>query len=111
MKINFLNFKTKKIPKFSSLVKKNPELTSLISTALIVIILIQIFNFIKEERKQTLFKILNNIYFEKTLTSIFKNLDPKYLNVEHKINSGDTFDQTPLSNDFLADLTAKSTSL
>ena len=51
----------------------------------------QIFNFIKEERKQTLFNIINNIYFEKTLHSIIKNFDPRYINIEHKISQGENF--------------------
>ena len=91
MKINLLSFKIKKIPKFSSLINKNPEFIFLISTAFIVIMLMQIFNFIKEERKQTLFNIINNIYFEKTLHSIIKNFDPRYINIEHKISQGENF--------------------
>ena len=51
----------------------------------------QAFNFIKEERKKHLFGILNNIYFEKTLENVIKNLDPKYINIEHKISPGETF--------------------
>ncbi len=91
MKINLLRFKIKKIPKFSSLINKNPEFIFLISTAFIVIMLMQIFNFIKEERKQTLFNIINNIYFEKTLHNIIKNFDPRYINIEHKISQGENF--------------------
>ena len=91
MKINLLSFKIKKIPKFSSLINKNPEFVFLISTAFIVIMLMQIFNFIKEERKQTLFNIINNIYFEKTLHNMIKNFDPRYVNIEHKISQGENF--------------------
>ena len=91
MKINLLSFKIKKIPKFSSLINKNPEFAFLISTAFIAIMLMQIFNFIKEERKQTLFNIINNIYFEKTLHNIIKNFDPRYINIEHKISQGENF--------------------
>ena len=91
MKINLLSFKIKKIPKFGSLINKNPEFVFLISTAFIVIMLMQIFNFIKEERKQTLFNIINNIYFEKTLHNIIKNFDPRYINIEHKISQGENF--------------------
>ena len=91
MKINLLSFKIKKIPKFSSLINKNAEFVFLISTAFVVIMLMQIFNFIKEERKQTLFNIINNIYFEKTLHNIIKNFDPRYINIEHKISQGENF--------------------
>ena len=83
MKIKFLKLK--------KLMKKNQELLLLISTTLIVVLLMQAFNFIKEERKKHLFDILNNIYFEKTLENVIKNLDPKYINIEHQISPGETF--------------------
>ena len=80
-----------KFSKLKKLIKKNQELLLLISTTLIVVLLMQAFNFIKEERKKHLFGILNNIYFEKTLENVIKNLDPKYINIEHKISPGETF--------------------
>ena len=80
-----------KLSKLKKLIKKNQELLLLISTTLIVVLLMQAFNFIKEERKKHLFDILNNIYFEKTLENVIKNLDPKYINIEHQISPGETF--------------------
>ena len=80
-----------KLSKLKKLIKQNQELLLLISTTLIVVLLMQAFNFIKEERKKHLFGILNNIYFEKTLENVIKNLDPKYINIEHKISPGETF--------------------
>ena len=80
-----------KLSKLKKLMNKNQELLLLISTTLIVVLLMQAFNFIKEERKKHLFGILNNIYFEKTLENVIKNLDPKYINIEHKIFPGETF--------------------
>ncbi len=56
-----------------------------------IIAFMQLFNNIKAEKKTNLINILNNIYFEKTLENLIKNLDPKYLNIEHKITSGETF--------------------
>jgi murein DD-endopeptidase MepM/ murein hydrolase activator NlpD len=35
--------------------------------------------------------VLNNIYFEKTLHNVIDNLDPKYINIEHKILYGENF--------------------
>ena len=80
-----------KLSKLKKLIKQNQELLLLISTTLIVVLLMQAFNFLKEERKKHLFGILNNIYFEKTLENVIKNLDPKYINIEHKISPGETF--------------------
>ena len=69
--------------KFNSLIKKNLELAILISTALVVITQVQIFNFLKEQKANHFFELINNIYFEKTLHIIADNLDPKYININH----------------------------
>ena len=71
--------------------KKNLEFTFLICTALTVIILVQVFNFIKEQKKNHLIDVLNNIYFEKTLNAVIDNLNPKYVSIEHKILYGESF--------------------
>ena len=39
----------------------------------------------------------NNIYFEKSIESIVQSLDPKYINIEHKISPGESFNSI-LSN-------------
>ena len=79
------------LSKFKSIIEKNLDFGILIATALIVILIIQTFNFIKEERKKHLFDVLNNIYFEKTLHIIFNSLEPKYVNIEHKVSPGENF--------------------
>jgi len=91
MKTNLLKINTKNLPKFKSIIKKNLEFLILIATALIVILIVQTFNFIKEERKKHFFDVLNNIYFEKTLHIIFNSLDPKYIDIEHKVSTGESF--------------------
>ena len=53
---------------------------------------IQTFNLYKEKQKKNVLSILNNLYLEKTLENIIENLDPRYVNIEHKISSGETFD-------------------
>ena len=63
----------------------------LIFTAITVVIFVQIFNFIKEEKKNHFFNLLNNIYLEKTLHTIIDNLDPKFIDIEHKISYGENF--------------------
>ena len=77
--------------KLVKIVKKNLELVFLIFTALTVIILVQIFNLIKDQKKNHFFDILNNLYFEKTLHAVIDNLEPKYINIEHKVLSGESF--------------------
>ena len=77
--------------KLVKIVKKNLELVFLIFTALTVIILVQIFNLIKDQKKNHFFDVLNNLYFEKTLHAVVDNLKPKYIDIEHKILHGESF--------------------
>ena len=91
MKIKLLRIGKNNFPKFNFLIKKNLELVFLICTTLTVIILVQIFNYIKDQKKNHFFDVLNNIYFEKTLHNVISNLDPKYTNIEHKILYGENF--------------------
>ena len=91
MKIKLAKIGSVNFSKLKSLIKKNLELLFLICTALIVVILVQIFNFIKDQKKNHLFDVLNNLYFEKTLQAVVDNLEPKYINIEHKISHGENF--------------------
>ena len=91
MKIKLIKIGKNNFPNFNVLIKKNLELGFLIITTLSVIILVQIFNFIKDQKKNHFFDVLNNLYFEKTAHTIINNLDPKYINIEHKILYGENF--------------------
>ena len=91
MKIKLIRIGKNSFPKLDLLIKKNLELVFLICTTLTVIILVQIFNYIKDQKKNHFFDVLNNIYFEKTLHNVISNLDPKYTNIEHKILYGENF--------------------
>ncbi len=91
MKIKLLKISRNSYPKLNVVIKKNLELFILIGTVIAVITLVQIFNFVKEQKINHFFDVLNNIYFEKTLNSIIQNLDPKYININHKILSGENF--------------------
>ena len=73
------------------LIKKNLEFTFLLFTALTVIMLVQIFNYIKDQKKNHFFDTLNNLYFEKTLHSTISNLNPKFVDIEHKVLQGENF--------------------
>ena len=77
--------------KINTLIKKNLEFVFLIVIALTVIILIQTYNFIKDQKKNHFFNLINNLYFEKTLNNVIDNLDPKYVNIDHKVLYGESF--------------------
>ena len=91
MKIKLIKIGKNNFPNFNVLIKKNLELVFLICTTLSVIILVQIFNFTKDQKKNHFFDVLNNLYFEKTAHTIINNLDPKYISIEHKILYGENF--------------------
>ena len=91
MKIKFSNTEKNNYGKFSSILKKNMAFVFLICTTLAVVIFVQMFNYIKDQNKKRFFDILNNIYFEKTLHSFVDKLNPKYIDIKHKILSGENF--------------------
>tara|TARA_Y100000590_G_scaffold466917_1_gene643880 strand:+ start:153 stop:1481 length:1329 start_codon:yes stop_codon:yes gene_type:complete len=91
MKIKLFKITKNNLPQFDVLIKKNLDLLFLICTALIVVIFVQIFNIVKEQKKVHFYDVLNNLYFEKSLQAFIDNLDPKYIDIEHKVSSGESF--------------------
>ena len=63
MKIKLTNAEKNRYPNFNVLFKKNLEFIILISATTIVVILVQLFNYIKEQKRIHFFEITNNIYF------------------------------------------------
>ena len=74
-------------------IKRNLELTALISLILITVFFTVYYNYSKKKINQTHDKFIENIYLKKTLNYIVENLEPKYKNVKHKVESGETFDK------------------
>ena len=91
MKIKLTNAEKNRYPNFNVLFKKNLEFIILISAATIVVILVQLFNYIKEQKRIHFFEITNNIYFKKALEQSINNLEPKYIDIKHKVISGENF--------------------
>ena len=83
----------KKISRFLFFIKQNIEITVLVFSIILLIILTQSYNSLKNTKKQNFYNILENIYFEKTLNFYFENLSPKYVNVNHKIIPGETLEK------------------
>ena len=73
-------------------IKKNTEIF-----ALGVLLLVAIFSttFYNHSKKQVLINYkntINDIYFKRTLNHFFDNLEPKFKKIEHKVTTGETFD-------------------
>ena len=64
-------------------IAKNFEFFFVLLLIFISIIITQIYNSSKNNAKKEYIKILNNLYFQKTVTNIFDNLSPKYLSINH----------------------------
>ena len=49
------------------------------------------FNYKNDNTNQAYENFINNIYLKKTLNEVIKNLEPKFKKINHKIKSGETF--------------------
>ena len=73
--------------------KKNTEIFGLVILIFITAISTSYFNYKKNLNERANNSFVDNIYFKKTLSHIFNNLEPKYKKIKHKIKSGETFDK------------------
>ena len=73
--------------------KKNTEIFGLVILIFITAISTSYFNYKKNLDERNYNSFVNNIYFKKTLSHIFNNLEPKYKKIKHKIKAGETFDK------------------
>ena len=76
--------------KIVSFFKKNLEIFLLIFLLIITIFITQIYNFNTKKIQKDYIDILRNSYFKKSVNYLFSNLKPKFVNIEHKIKSGDS---------------------
>ena len=77
--------------KVIKLIKRNVEITFLLLLLLLTISSTTFYNNYKKLINKNYIDVINNIYFQKSVTQIFNNLTPRYKSVDHKISSGETF--------------------
>ena len=77
---------------FKKLIKKNFEILALLLLVAITIIITNYSKITKVNSDKDIAKFIDNIYLKKTLNYVFENLEPKFINIDHKIKSGETFD-------------------
>ena len=73
--------------------KKNLSTIFLVSLSLLTVMVLISFNNLKQLENERYQNLLDNVYLEKTIKNIFNNLEPKYVDFEHKISKGDTLDK------------------
>ena len=84
---NFYSIKNKTIQFF----QKNWQIFSLNSLVFLVIIITISINNQNSKIKLEKKNLINNIFFQKTISDTFSNLDPKYKEINHLVKSGETF--------------------
>jgi murein DD-endopeptidase MepM/ murein hydrolase activator NlpD len=77
--------------KILKLFSKNIEIFMLVAFILIIIITSAIFNYQKNLNTQRYNGFIDNIFLKKTLKEIINNLEPRFKKYNHKIKSGETF--------------------
>ena len=80
------------INKIKDKIKKNTEIVALIILLFTTIISTTYYNYNKNKIIYNYKNTINNIYLKKTLNNFFKNLEPRFKKVEHRISPGETFD-------------------
>ena len=85
-----MRFSSNKIIK---VIKKNIEITFLFLLLLVSISSTTFYNNKKTLINENYKDVINNIYFQKSVTQIFNNLTPRYKSIDHRISSGETFDK------------------
>ena len=79
--------------KFLTLFSKNLNILGLIFLTIITLLISTYFNYKKNLENQNYSNLLNNVYLKKTFNEIINNLEPRYKIYNHKIESGETFDE------------------
>ena len=77
--------------KIQRIVKKNLEFAFLLLTIIVTILSVRIYNVNKNVINQNYINLTNNTYFQKSIKYIFDNLEPKFVDVTHKVSKGETF--------------------
>ena len=73
--------------------KKNFEIFGLVTLILLTAISMSYLNYKKNLNNKTYNNFIGNVYFKKTLTHLFDNLEPKYKKIKHNVKPGETFDK------------------
>ena len=71
-------------------IQKNLELFFVLLLILITIAITQIYNASREISKKEYINLINNLYFQKTVDSIFENFESRFLNINHKVTKNQT---------------------
>ena len=79
--------------KVMRLIKKNIEISLIFLLLAITIFSTTLYNGYKKLIKKNYKDVINNIYFQKSVSEVFNNLTPRYKSITHKVSKGETFNK------------------
>ena len=82
-----------KLPKIQIIIKKNLEFTFLLLLLIVTILSVRIYNVNKNVINQNYINLTNNTYFQRSIKYVFDNLEPKFIDITHKVSKGETFNK------------------
>ena len=82
-----------KLFKIQRIIKKNLELAFLLLAIIVTILSVRIYNVNKNVINQNYINLTNNTYFQKSIKYVFDNLEPKFIEITHKVSKGETFNK------------------
>ena len=78
---------------FNKIIKNNFYQIILISIVAVTILITNFYSVYKKDNQDQLINFLDNSYLKKSINLFFKNLNPKFNNIDFKIKKGDTFEK------------------
>jgi len=82
-----------KLFKIQRIIKKNLEFAFLLLALIVTILSVRIYNINKNVINQNYINLTNNTYFQKSIKYVFDNLEPKFIDITHKVSKGETFNK------------------
>ena len=82
-----------KLHKIQIIIKKNLEFTFLLLLLIVTVLSVRIYNVNKNVINQNYINLINNTYFQKSIKHVFDNLEPKLIDINHKVSKGETLNK------------------
>ena len=82
-----------KLFKIQRIIKKNLELAFLLLAIIVTILSVRIYNVNKNVINQNYINLTNNTYFQRSIKYVFDNLEPKFIDITHKVSKGETLNK------------------
>ena len=82
-----------KLSKIQIIIKKNLEFAFLLLIIIFTVFSIKIYNINQHTINQNYINLINNINFQKSIKYVFNNLEAKFIDINHKVSTGETLNK------------------